>query len=302
MQYLYRMKSQVSTTDRKYKVPTVLVNPPYNYDCLELEGFEVIKTCTHISEQKGSLFLQDHMLLVVLQGTYTVRYSKQEYTLRSNQMVVLRKSIAREYDKSGDPENDHMCEYIMFFIKDELLKEFAQMTNMEVKASDEMSPVSIKDVNAQFRAFVASIQPYLQNGEGVDKGLAKLKMLELLYGLASTDKNLMRQMLQLIRHARTNINQVMENNYLNPVSVEGLAYLSGRSLSAFKRDFQAIYNTSPSKWIREKRLSKAKDLLNTTSMSVRDICYAIGFENPAHFSRIFKEYYGFSPTYLRQTH
>ncbi|WP_083794604.1 helix-turn-helix domain-containing protein [Leadbetterella byssophila] len=125
-------------------------------------------------------------------------------------------------------------------------------------------------------------------------------MLELLYDLAGTDKNLLQQLLQMKQPVRTEIPEVMEKNYTSPVSLTELAYLSGRSLASFKRDFQAIYNMAPSQWIRNKRLDKAKEVLENTSMAVSDICYTLGFENPAHFSRIFKEHFGYPPSNLRQ--
>ncbi len=74
---------------------------------------------------------------------------------------------------------------------------------------------------------------------------------------------------------------------MNPVSLHDLAYLSGRSLSA-------LYNTSPIKWIRNRRLDKVKELLTNTSLSVTDVCYSTGFENVTHFSRVFKDRVGFT--------
>jgi len=56
----------------------------------------------------------------------------------------------------------------------------------------------------------------------------------------------------------------------------------------------------PATWIREKRLNKAKEMLETTGMTVSEICYSLGFENVSHFSRIFKQFHGKIPTSLRQ--
>ena len=95
---------------------------------------------------------------------------------------------------------------------------------------------------------------------------------------------------------RPDITHTVEGNILNNISLQELAYLSCRSLSSFKRDFHAIYNMPPSQWIRERRLEKAKELVTCTSMSVTDICYTLGFENIAHFSRLFKTYFGVAPT------
>ncbi|MFD1903052.1 helix-turn-helix domain-containing protein [Paenibacillus rhizoplanae] len=83
----------------------------------------------------------------------------------------------------------------------------------------------------------------------------------------------------------------MEENFMNPVSLNDLAYLSGRSLAAFKRDFQAIYNTSPLKWVRNRRLDKAKELLAETALSVTDICF---------FSTGFEKYRSLFPKYSRK--
>ena len=123
----------------------------------------------------------------------------------------------------------------------------------------------------------------------------RLKMLELFYDLTSTDKNLLQQLLQLKQQVYADIPVVMEENYANPVSLSDLAYLCGRSLSSFKRDFFAIYQMTPATWIREKRLAKAKEMLHT-GMPVKEVCFSLGFESPAHFSRLFKARFGKAPS------
>jgi len=57
----------------------------------------------------------------------------------------------------------------------------------------------------------------------------------------------------------------------------------------------------PSQWIRKKRLEKAQELLTSTTMTVTDICYTLGFENIAHFSRLFKSQFGYPPSEFRMT-
>ncbi|MBK6987910.1 MAG: helix-turn-helix transcriptional regulator [Bacteroidia bacterium] len=77
------------------------------------------------------------------------------------------------------------------------------------------------------------------------------------------------------------------------------ARLAGRSLSSFRRDFISTYNMPPSRWIRIKRLEKSRELLSNTTMTVTDICYTLGFESVAHYSRIFKLHYGYPPSEIR---
>jgi AraC family transcriptional regulator, exoenzyme S synthesis regulatory protein ExsA len=86
---------------------------------------------------------------------------------------------------------------------------------------------------------------------------------------------------------------------MTALSLHELAVLSNRSLSSFRRDFFSIYQTPPSQWIRKRRLKKAQELLRTTHMTITDICYTLGFENIAHFSRLFKSQFGSSPSEYR---
>jgi transcriptional regulator GlxA family with amidase domain len=112
------------------------------------------------------------------------------------------------------------------------------------------------------------------------------------FDVADADEQFLYQFVQLKRADRRGITEVVEQNITSPVSLQDLAYLSGRSLSTFKRDFQAIYNTSPVRWIRNRRLDIARDMLLHTSASVTDVCFSTGFESVAHFSKVFKERFG----------
>jgi transcriptional regulator GlxA family with amidase domain len=49
----------------------------------------------------------------------------------------------------------------------------------------------------------------------------------------------------------------------------------------------------------KKRLGLATELLLNTSLPVSEICFECGFENPTHFSRVFKERTGLSPAQFR---
>ncbi|SHO52290.1 helix-turn-helix domain-containing protein [Anaerocolumna xylanovorans] len=286
--------------ERILRVPQGLASPANDQRILNLNGFSVIKSYTFTQERKGTLFLEDHLLLFVQHGIYSVSYGGEIYTVHKNEMVLLKKAISIQYQKTEDPNDPCLLEYKMFFLKDDLLREFFKMANIKPKGPEAPVPISVKPVNELLAKYVESVEPYFKKPEEVDGNLIKIKLLELLYDLAATDENLMQQLMQLKQQARSDIPKIVEENILNPVSLNDLAYLSGRSLSSFKRDFQAIYNMSPYHWLRERRLERAKELLMNTSISVTDICFMTGFENTAHFSRAFKERYGSSPVSYKQ--
>ncbi|WP_294332886.1 AraC family transcriptional regulator [Chryseobacterium sp. sg2396] len=281
------------------KVPTSLISGPASQSALMLDGGVVIEQCIHSMEAKGTMYLEEHLLLIVLDGTVTLTYGKQEYVVGKNEMILLKKAMAVKYDKVGNPDNDNIYDSLMFSIKDELLKSFLATSDIKIPKIEGEIKTGVYPMNECLVAFAYSLKPYFFDHSTVHPGQLRLKIMELLYDVADGNRNMFLQILQLHEPVRADIRHVVEQHYASPVSLSELAYLSGRSLSSFKRDFQGIYNMTPALWIREKRLEKAKEILETTNMAVADICYSLGFENVSHFSRIFKEHYGQPPSVFR---
>ena len=96
------------------------------------------------------------------------------------------------------------------------------------------------------------------------------------------------------------IKEVMEANYAYNLTIDAYARLTNRSVSSFKRDFQALYKTSPGRWLIDKKLDRAKQLLLQTAQAITDVAFDSGFENTAHFSRLFKQKTGITPMEFRK--
>lgn len=88
-------------------------------------------------------------------------------------------------------------------------------------------------------------------------------------------------------------------NYHTNVPLETFARQSGRSLSTFNRDFKMIFGETPHRWIRKKRLEKARELLTTTTKKVSEVYLEVGFEDLAHFSKSFKKEFGVNPSEVK---
>ncbi len=72
------------------------------------------------------------------------------------------------------------------------------------------------------------------------------------------------------------------------------------SESQLHRKIKALTNLSLSVFIRSVRLRRGKSLLQTTDLSVSEIAYAVGFTDPAYFSRTFSAEFGIAPTAIRK--
>jgi transcriptional regulator GlxA family with amidase domain len=152
------------------------------------------------------------------------------------------------------------------------------------------------------RSFFYGMIPYFNQGTPPAESLLELKFKELLLNLLSDPQN--SDMLAYIRsiegQRKTPVWQVMESNYIYNLSVGEFARLAQRSIAAFNRDFREYYGTTPGKWLSEKRLSRARQLLHGSERSVSEIADDCGFENLTHFSRVFKEKYSLSPMQYRK--
>ncbi|MBC8883483.1 response regulator [Flavobacterium piscinae] len=97
-----------------------------------------------------------------------------------------------------------------------------------------------------------------------------------------------------------NVIETIQNNMEDPnFNAFYLARTLNLSESQLYRKLKALTNTSTAIFIRKIRLLKAKQLLKTTTLSISEIAYATGFNDPSWFSKAFKEEFDISPSDIR---
>ncbi|MFC0269665.1 GlxA family transcriptional regulator [Kushneria aurantia] len=93
---------------------------------------------------------------------------------------------------------------------------------------------------------------------------------------------------------------VLEQHLGDIVSMDELAERSGCSRRALERHFRESLGVSPQKFARELRLRYGLWMLNFTAHSITEIGERCGFADTAHFSRSFKDTFGFTPSEVRR--
>lgn len=94
----------------------------------------------------------------------------------------------------------------------------------------------------------------------------------------------------------------IEANFKNRLTVDRMADFANLSKSQFHRNFKAAFNISPLEYQKRLRLREAQRSLQLSDRSVAEIGEEIGYGDPFHFSRIFKDHFGLSPLKYRQSH
>ena len=152
-------------------------------------------------------------------------------------------------------------------------------------------------------AFFQSMQTYFSGTEKPPEPLLRLKLKELIVSILTSGRNpvLAAYFRAMADSEAPPIPEIMEANFRFNLSLDEYAKLCHRSLSSFKRDFQAHFEEPPRKWLLRKRLDYSAALLRTSRMNVTEIAFDSGFEDVSHFSRVFKDRFQVSPMAYRQT-
>ncbi len=91
------------------------------------------------------------------------------------------------------------------------------------------------------------------------------------------------------------IQKAMHTNYAENRSVAYYAELFGMSESRFTHVFKEYAKVSPTKYLLNVKVQKAKELLENTDLSMAQIAEHVGIGDQNYFSRLFKQYVGCSP-------
>jgi transcriptional regulator GlxA family with amidase domain len=134
-----------------------------------------------------------------------------------------------------------------------------------------------------------------QQGEDLASEVAD----QMIYSSIRTDQDTQRLSVPTrigVRHPKLSaVIQIMEQNLEEPISPATLAKDVGLSTRQLERLFRRYLNRSPKRYYMELRLSKARNLLMQTDMSVINVALACGFASPSHFSKCYRAHYNTTP-------
>ncbi len=102
---------------------------------------------------------------------------------------------------------------------------------------------------------------------------------------------------RLIQQAKTHIDQ----HFADPdLSLNAIAAQVGLSSSHFSVVFGQVMKQTFRDYLTEVRIQRAKELLRTTTLTINDIAYRVGYSAPHYFSHVFRKVTGATPTEFRE--
>ena len=264
------------------------------FDCsnvLIASYFADDRECAHENREHTLIYQCSGRLEIEERGKKTVLYPGDCAFMRRDNRMWLQKRVGK-----GEPYRS----IVLKFSKD-FLREFYQTLDRQQipidskreKASLLLLPKNRPDIRSLFE----SVIPYFDAGEKPSEKILKLKMIEGVYVLLNTDRNLYASLFDFVEPWKIDILDYLNENYMCDLSMKEIASYTGRSLATFKRDFAKVSDLTPQKWIIRRRLEAAHDLIRSGKKKVTEACFDVGFKNLSHFSKVYKETYGVAPSW-----
>ncbi|MCU0451757.1 MAG: AraC family transcriptional regulator [Bernardetiaceae bacterium] len=284
-----------------FVLPQQLLAMPQQHRRIVQEGVTIIESCHHQAEMRGSAVSTQLEMIHLLSGRLVFQHGELAGTLEAGETALVDRALFFDYIKQRQADGTPYSS-VLFFLREDFLRDFvAQFPLPQLAPAEGTSPVGMIKISASplISNFMASLLPYFDSPLGQNAQLLKIKTYELLLNLAEGHPALFQWLLQRPPADKPDLAQVLEQHYTKNLSLTAFAHLAGRSLAAFKRDFERIFNQTPARWLKERRLKLAHHLLAHTQKQVSEIALEVGFEDYSHFTRSFKAQYGLLPSQAR---
>ncbi len=248
------------------------------------------RDCAHCNREHTLVYCYSGELEIVENGRKTILRPGDCAFLRRDNRLWMHKRV-----RPGQPYRSFVLKFSRKF-----LREFYQTLNRrEIPAGATRNKVSLVKFPADrldIRSLFESVIPYFDAEVKPSEEILKLKMIEGVYAILNTDESLYASLFDFVEPWKIDIVEFLEQNYMNDLSMEDIAYYTGRSLATFKRDFKKVSELSPQKWLIRRRLEAAHRMISSGTKPVTEACFDVGFKNLSHFSKVYKDFYGVAPT------
>jgi len=261
-----------------------------------IERTGILYSCYHQKSSEGEQFIPNHTFGYVISGSSEIFVGGKKYVFNEGDFRFFRRNQLAKYTKY--PTSDGEYKSVSIILDQETLKAVSAEYDLHMgQVNNEIFGLSLEPKKL-LRNYMDSITPFLEKENGFNAALTKLKVKEAILTLLQTNPELKDILFDFTEPGKIDLEAYMNKHYKFNVDISRFAYLTGRSLATFKRDFEKIYNTSPNRWIQQKRLADAHYLLKEKGWKTSDVYMEVGFKDFSHFSFAFKKAYGVAPSML----
>ena len=178
-----------------------------------------------------------------------------------------------------------------------------------IKAQEYFNLSSIHDTaylrSPHTKALGKFIGTIVKDAERLDESKASQlhvisQLFELMHQLNALSPNLDQETISPSQKLYREAKHLIDIGYNSQdISIQYIADKLGVHRSYLSSIFKDFHKISPKEYLLEVRMKRAKELLKTTDQPIKIIAYSVGYLDPLHFSKAFRQYYDCSPSQCR---
>ncbi len=262
-----------------------------NKEIPDLFGYD-FKMTNDVVKSKVNLGMNMFSFLQV--GKKQVHFAGTSVAVNKNQSLLLKKGNWL-WTELLETEAIYYCK--LFFFSEKRLCSFLEKHNLHQDEVAYENPYFIIRNDSYITSYLNSLTTIGNAPAVFMQNLLSVKFEELLlYLIQKYGRKFELYLHSLVILESSAFKKTVESKIHSNLKLEEIAFLCNMSLSTFKRNFIAEYNVSPGKWFQNKRLQRAKELLEGGNLKASDVYLEIGYNNLSNFSIAFKNKFGFSPS------
>ena len=213
-------------------------------------------------------------ILILTCGTYELTVGRRQYTARAGDVVLLPAGLA--HSEQNPPEDPPEFYHIRFYWPD----------------APHGLPLKLQDKDSHLRLLTSWML----------ERWAKESRISEAYRRGSLD-GILAEVLQLAEEHEAEfvirVRQYIIQNMDKPITLAQLAAHARLSLNYFGHHYRRTCGQTPMNDLRRIRLARAKQLLLSTNLPIKQVAVKVGFSNESSLSHALRKYEGLSPTEIR---
>jgi len=251
-----------------------------------------------LSSYKGGfsvddLVFNDHMLIWFISGETKIVMTDGAYLFTAGDIFLIPRHRMATIINSPTGGQPHKS--VVMHLTAQRLKNFYK--NRQVKENATPLPgIFTFTAHPLLQSCLASLIPYFEIGEQLPEEIADIKITEAITILRTITPDIDSLLANFEEPGKIELTGFMERHFMFNMDMEKFSYLTGRSLTTFRRDFKKAFHTTPQKWLTQKRLELAHYQMKNKKLRPNEVYIEAGFENLSHFSYAFKKQFGYAPS------